>query len=434
MTENENQQIINELRREILDGRANTINRWLTVVAIVLTFFAVVVAIAGFLGFSSFQEIKIEARSSVEEMKVHLETANQLIEKIKQNRDISDQIVQNNTDAERVYNDPEVAKQVVKDIRKNPEATLIDRVIADAVSLQEKERWSEAIEKRRVIANIAKGYDNELAAREWFSIGYLIHLSGKDPEDILSAYDQAIRLNPDFAKAYNNRGVAKNTLERYNDAITDFDEAIRLNPDNAKAYNNRGVAKHGLGQNNDAITDYNEAIRLNPDFAKAYNNRGVVKAALGRPDDAITDYDEAIRLNPDNAEAYNNRGNAKHTLGRNNDAITDFDEAIRLKPDYATAYYNRGNAKYTLGRLDDAITDYDEAIRLKPDYAKAYDNRGFAKGSLGQYDDAITDFDEAIRLNPDFTKAYNNRGVAKKALDPKNEARQDFKTPQELVQ
>ena len=219
MTENEKQQVIIELRREILDSRANTINRWLTVVAIVLGFFAVVVTIAGILGYSSFQEIKTEARSSVKEMKVHLETANQLVDKIKQNRDISDQIVQN-LDAESVDNDPEVAKQVVKDIRKNPEATLIDRVIADAVSLQEKERWSEAIEKRRVIANIAKGYDNELAARAWFSIGYLLHLSGKDPEDILSAYDQAIRLNPDFAKAYNNRGVAKAALGRPDDAIT----------------------------------------------------------------------------------------------------------------------------------------------------------------------------------------------------------------------
>ena len=319
MTENENQQIINELRREILDGQANTINRWLAVVAIVLTFFAVVVAIAGFLGFSNFQEIKTEARSSVEEMKVHLETANQLVEKIKQNRDISNKVVQN-LDAESADNNPEVAKQVVKDIRKNPEATLIDRVIADAVSLQEEERWSEAIEKWRAIANIAKGYDNELAARAWFSIGYLPHLSGKDPEDILSAYDQAIRLKPDYAAAYNNRGNAKQALGRPDDAITDYNEAIRLNPDLAEAYNNRGNAKEALGRPDDAITDYNEAIRLKPDYAAAYNNRGVAKEALGRPDDAITDYNEAIRLKPDYAAAYNNRGVAKQALGRPDDA------------------------------------------------------------------------------------------------------------------
>ena len=37
----------------------------------------------------------------------------------------------------------------------------------------------------------------------------------------------AIRLKPDDAKAYSNRGAAKNLLGKHQEALTDLDEAIR---------------------------------------------------------------------------------------------------------------------------------------------------------------------------------------------------------------
>ena len=184
MANNDNQQSINELRREVLDDRANSINRWLTVITLVLAYFAVVVAITGFLGYSSFQEIRSDAKSSVEEAKAHVERAKQLVQEIEQNRDRSREIVQN-LDAEKVDEDPKAAEQLIRDVRKNPEASLINKVIADAISFQEEERWSEAIEKWTVIANFAKDTDNDLAARAFFSIGYLLHASGEDHEDII---------------------------------------------------------------------------------------------------------------------------------------------------------------------------------------------------------------------------------------------------------
>ena len=54
----------NEIRRELLDERASFINRWLAVIGIILTFFGVVVVIAGFVGFRKFREIEEEAKTS----------------------------------------------------------------------------------------------------------------------------------------------------------------------------------------------------------------------------------------------------------------------------------------------------------------------------------------------------------------------------------
>jgi tetratricopeptide (TPR) repeat protein len=49
---------------------------------------------------------------------------------------------------------------------------------------------------------------------------------------------------------------------QYERAIQDYDEAIRLRPNYAKAFNNRGNAYRKLGQNERAIEDYDEAIHL----------------------------------------------------------------------------------------------------------------------------------------------------------------------------
>ena len=200
------------------------------------------------------------------------------------------------------------------------------------------------------------------------------------------------------AETYFTWGNTKYDLGDYKGAITDYDSAIRLNPDLAKAYNNRGIAKSDLGQHFAAIADYDTAIRLKPDYATAYNNRGNAKSDLGQHVTAIADYDIAIRLNPDYADAYYNRGLAKGDLGQYFAAIADYDTAIRLNPDDADAYYNRGNAKDNLGQHFAAIADYDIAIRLNPDYAQAYNNRGLAKARLNRISEAKRDVRTALRL------------------------------------
>ena len=359
-SEVESQRRLNEFRSEYLDDRADTLNRWLDFVAIVVT---LAVALAGFLGFRRFREIETEAKSSVEKVKSSVEAAENLVKEIRETRDESQEILLNlrNLNAESVDKEPERANRVSRDAQNNPEATLVDKAIAHAVYLQQQGKRDNAIEKWRAIAHIAEGSDNDLAVRAWLSIGYLVLVGGS--KDCILAYDEAIRLKPDAA-AYTSRGSSKVIFGRSDDAIADYNEAIRLEPDYAEAYASRGILKVMLKRYDDAIADYNEAIRLEPAAAAVtYTNRGILKTLLGRYNDAIVDYNEAIRLEPDSAGAYTNRGNAKTSLGRYDDAIVDHNEAIRLKPD-ADVYISRGDAKTSLGLKDEARKDFETGLEL----------------------------------------------------------------------
>ena len=147
-------------------------------------------------------------------------------------------------------------------------------------------------------------------------------------------------------------------------ALEDYSEAIRLNPDHAVAFYNRGDIRRVKGDAKGALQDLGEAIRLKPDYSDAFLRRGNVHRLNGDLMSAIKDYSEAIRLKAENAFAFNNRGSALREKGDMEGALQDFSEAIRLKPNLAEAFLNRSNARKAKGDVEGALQDFREAIRL----------------------------------------------------------------------
>ncbi|MCY4552142.1 MAG: tetratricopeptide repeat protein [Candidatus Poribacteria bacterium] len=261
-------------------------------------------------------------------------------------------------------------------------------------------------------------------------------------KNAIEVYDAVIRLAPDFADAYINRGDVRKNLGDFEDAIKDYDTAIRLGDDYAYVYLNRGIAKDDLGDKKGALEDYNKAIFLDLAYVDAYLRRGFVKSNLGDEKGAISDFDTVIRLKPEKdalAIAYLNRGNAKDDLGDQKGTIEDCEAVIRLKPQkdvLAGAYLNRGEAKSDLGDKKGAIEDCNTVIDLEPRniiLAAAYNLRGEAKSDLGDNKGNIMDYDKAIQLEPNHPEFYYDRGVANADLGRTSAAETDFKTALKLL-
>ena len=76
-------------------------------------------------------------------------------------------------------------------------------------------------------------------------------------------HTKCIKLKPDdtnLATAYSNRGIAYVNVGNYEDAIADYTIAIRINPDYASAYKNRGIVKEKEGLS--YCSDYKRACDL----------------------------------------------------------------------------------------------------------------------------------------------------------------------------
>jgi tetratricopeptide (TPR) repeat protein len=217
-----------------------------------------------------------------------------------------------------------------------------------------------AVEQKAAAATAAAVAEEELTAQQWSERGF----NAKDLDEQLRFYTNAVRLKPDYAEAFNNRGNARSNKGDIDGALRDYDEAIRLKRDNAEAFNNRGNARSNKGDIDGALRDYDEAIRLKPDYADAFYNRGNARFNKGDIDGALLDYDEALRLNPDYARACNNRGFVRFNKGDIDGALQDYDEALRLNPGYALAFSSRANARRAKGDIEGARQDDEEAARL----------------------------------------------------------------------
>src|SRR5207253_293462 len=112
----------------------------------------------------------------------------------------------------------------------------------------------------------------------------------------LDAFDQALKINPDYGPVQRLRGAALLDLKRYDDAIRAFDQSIlQTSKPEPALYQERGLARAKLGEYRLAIEDYSRALALKPD-SYTYAARGWAKVARDDLKAALPDFEEAIRL------------------------------------------------------------------------------------------------------------------------------------------
>jgi len=243
------------------------------------------------------------------------------------------------------------------------------------------------------------------------------HWDNEAYDSAFACYNEAVRIDPNSAKAYYNRGFAYMYVNKcaYDSAMMDFNEAIRLDSNYGAPYYGRGIVYERNKEYDSAIINYTEAIRLDTNHAGAYSSRGDAYWKKGDRKKAIKDYNTAVRLDSTDADTFYGLAFAYSQKGNIKKAIANYNAAIRYDSTNACLYDSRGLEYERNGESDKAVADYSAAIRLDSNYAFAYINRGYVYGAKGEFDSAVSDFTKGLRFAVDVsdsTSAYYGRGVA----------------------
>ncbi|MGD1808877.1 tetratricopeptide repeat protein [Dapis sp. BLCC M126] len=224
----------------------------------------------------------------------------------------------------------------------------------------------EQLQKDTLIQYSATKADNSeplMMANDYAKQADQFFLAGRLKEAI-NAYNQALKIYPEMADVWNNRGVVLTRLKMFDEAITSYDRALQIRADYADAWNNRGVSLIELQHYQEAINSFEQGIKVKPDYADAWNNRGVCLAKIQKYQEAVKSYNQAIAIKNDYSDAWNNRGVSLMKLGIYGEAIACFDNAVKIKPDFFSAWYNQARCYSLKGEVEVSLKSLEKAISL----------------------------------------------------------------------
>jgi cytochrome c-type biogenesis protein CcmH/NrfG len=164
--------------------------------------------------------------------------------------------------------------------------------------------------------------------------------SGSATEETMQKLEALGYLTPDNADAQNNLGQRYQQRGEYQKAVEAYQEAIRMRPNFYSAYNNIAVCYGNLKMYPEAEEALRKCIALKPDDFYAMNNLAVMYMQTGHLEESLRFAEAAVKTEPGYANGRVTLGSVYATQRRLDEAEAQFREALRLDPGNQTARVN----------------------------------------------------------------------------------------------
>jgi TolB-like protein/Flp pilus assembly protein TadD len=198
----------------------------------------------------------------------------------------------------------------------------------------------------------------------------------------------------------------RRNLEDYRKAVGFFDQAIRLDPDYALAYTERSEAWSFIGDLtgqhepawSNARSDGEKAVAIAPDLAEARAALGWVRFFIDwKFAEGITELKRAKELSPANPTANDLLARAISYLGRLDEAERQARHAVELDPLSVIAQGNLARVLFYAGKLDEADAAARKAAELQPASASSHRWQTLIAAQRGDGETALRE----AQLEPD---------------------------------
>lgn len=160
-----------------------------------------------------------------------------------------------------------------------------------------------------------------------------------------------------------------------------------------------------IGAYDEALASINQSLDMDSTDLANLVKKAYIYYEMGNVKAAIAEWDNLLTIDPESSMGYGRRGWYKDMDGDLEGAIEDMTTSIVLNPDYAYAYECRGDIYMRQGKKELAEADFKKVIEIENSPEK-YSCVEFAYQGLGQYDKAIAALDTIIARSEDYANDY----------------------------
>lgn len=145
--------------------------------------------------------------------------------------------------------------------------------------------------------------------------------------------------NEDWMR-WNNLGIGYLDQQQYSDSIEAFEQVVKLRPDYEDGYVNLGLTYIEWEKYSAARAPLEKALQLHPEYARALYYLALVERREAHPDAEVADLQKVVEQYPQSRDARRELGIAYYQQHRSDDAVAQFEALQAIDPDDVAAHYN----------------------------------------------------------------------------------------------
>ena len=204
---------------------------------------------------------------------------------------------------------------------------------------------------------------------EHFRQTYLNNVFGKkhDPYPVVELASRQVKVNvgdnepvpaqPDQNAEWmrwNNLGIAYLDQLQFSSSVDAFEQVVRLRPDYADAYTNIAIAEIQWEKYGSAAMNVDKALSLSPNNARALYYKAQVDRRAGHLDAEMADLLEVVKQFPRSRDARRDLGSAYFRMNDDKNSTIQFEALQDIDPDDLTCHYNLSILYHRAGKTEEA--------------------------------------------------------------------------------
>ena len=185
---------------------------------------------------------------------------------------------------------------------------------------------------------------------------------------------------------------------QYDAAIENFTAALKIDPNMAVGYMNRGYVYNDMRLATKAEQDFRKALALNPQYGEAHLGLAYALVQLRRSAPALKEADKAAALLPESESLHLVKAEAYRQRAMLVPAENEYRKAIKLNPNAPNTYVALGDVEYRSHHYADSVATLRQGLAVAPNDAMISAQLGRSYAKLQRTPEATQAIDSAKRL------------------------------------